>query len=338
MRLFLFCVAALVVSNLCRAADENPLFPPSEAGFAVSMGGKDIVQILQTAAHIDAVRVHADEKDRANIISLGDSVALDEAAAKKARKYFGDRNSYFDGASACIFEPAVKLIFHPGKGDAIELVICLQCGDAKVFRAGQSIGSASFARTLDELIRLAQFIFPKDKDIGDLVTEQEAVIKTREDNDARWRAGMPKSIQPLWKPADVAFMNPDEVAPFRKPLVMEFPDMKQRILALLKWYGSGAGPWSGFPSYEEAVELLLMEYSTQDLLSVIDPPAMSEEQVEGAARLFAGWTFRQKRPNDNRLIPKRLKQALLAHSMNSSDEDKRARARKAFGMNYLPSP
>lgn len=60
-------------------------------------------------------------------------------------------------------------------------------------------------------------------------------------------------------------------------------------------------------------------------------PELSKAQLEGAARLFAGWGFQQRRPMDRSKLPKALKDRLLAHALSSADQDKRDRATDAFG-------
>ncbi len=94
--------------------------------------------------------------------------------------------------------------------------------------------------------------------------------------------------------------------------------------------GSGAGPWSGYPAYESVAEQMLLEYPTPELVAAVSGRQLSEEEMEGAARLFGGWEFNRSRPSDNALIPDDLKTNLLEHSLRSTDEDKRNRAKHAF--------
>jgi len=64
--------------------------------------------------------------------------------------------------------------------------------------------------------------------------------------------------------------------------------MKDRILALLQWYGSGAGPWSGFPSYESAAEELLLEYQIAEIVSVVESKLTAEQIQERLGYLADG--------------------------------------------------
>jgi len=125
---------------------------------------------------------------------------------------------------------------------------------------------------------------------------------------------------------------PHDLAPLDEALKREFPDKNLRIRSLLAWYGRGAGPWSGYPAYEAVATELLLEYSTPELLKAVQFAPLSEQQTEGAARLFAGWDFRHTRPADNALLPADLKRLLLDHSLKSTDRDKLERARKAFAV------
>ena len=72
-------------------------------------------------------------------------------------------------------------------------------------------------------------------------------------------------------------------------------------------------------------------HSTEDLLAAFDSRELSEAQLDGAARLFGGWTFWQKRPAARKRLPVTLKNRLLTRSLHSDDKDKRDRAIRPFG-------
>jgi hypothetical protein len=64
--------------------------------------------------------------------------------------------------------------------------------------------------------------------------------------------------------------------------------------ALLSWFGSGAGPWSGYPSYEGLAEGLLVRLGLDVAREVtMRPPAGPdiEAVMRGAARLFSSWNL-----------------------------------------------
>jgi hypothetical protein len=151
----------------------------------------------------------------------------------------------------------------------------------------------------------------------------------------RWIAAMPEGLRPIWpKVMDQMMLagipQPPDTKPLEEELAQEIPDDSARIRALMSWYGTGAGPWSGYPIYEDVAEEMLLEYSTSQLLKALDGVTLTELETEGAARLFASWEFRRRRPDDNAMIPGRLKMQLLDHLFKSSDSDKLERARAAF--------
>jgi hypothetical protein len=167
---------------------------------------------------------------------------------------------------------------------------------------------------------------------------QQEVQREREQEEAdrialdRWMKAMPTILRPVW-PKTMETMEPGQKVDTKElevNLAKEFPDVPQRIRALMSWYGSGKGPWSGFPMYEDIAEEMLLGYQTAELVAAARDGTLTEQQKEGAARLFAGWDFNTRRPADNALIPDGLKQSLLEHSLKSSDDDKIARARNAF--------
>lgn len=164
---------------------------------------------------------------------------------------------------------------------------------------------------------------------------EKAEEEARRVIEARWMAAMPEVLRPLWATTLDQMMpggipqTPD-TKPLKPILTKEFPDESKRIRALLSWYGSGAGPWSGFPFYEEVPQLMLLEYPTSHLVAAVEGVTLSEQEAEGAARLFADWDFHQRRPDDGVLISKDLKLLLLQQSLKSADPDKVERARKAF--------
>ncbi len=85
-------------------------------------------------------------------------------------------------------------------------------------------------------------------------------------HDDRQRAlDFPSSLRPLWPklmedqhwwsdPPSAVRASASVLTP---ALAKEFSDVPQRIRALFAWFGSGAGPWSGFPAYEDVPAHLL---------------------------------------------------------------------------------
>jgi hypothetical protein len=143
----------------------------------------------------------------------------------------------------------------------------------------------------------------------------------------RWRAATPPPLaaHPVFD-LNLAF-NPSPLAPV---LEDAFPDLRARTLALFEWFGHGAGPWSGFPAYEQLPENLLLALPIDCLLDALHSEHLTGAQLEGAARLFAGWHFRQTRKRDLDLLTPSDRKRLLDQALRSADGDKQARARRAF--------
>ena len=148
-------------------------------------------------------------------------------------------------------------------------------------------------------------------------------------DEQRWLRAVPSSLKPLWSNA-LSQYNPPTKFPDLKPLdtalLKQYPNSLDRILALMAWFGSGAGPWSGFPGYEEIVEKLLHQYPTSELIRAVESRNLTDQELEGAARILGGWTPIP----DHTPIPPALRRILLEHCLKSSDQDKLERARKAF--------
>jgi hypothetical protein len=152
-------------------------------------------------------------------------------------------------------------------------------------------------------------------------------MRKSQDQAERWQAATPAPLakHPVLD-IDLA-LNPSSLAPV---LEIAFPDPRVRALALFEWFGHGAGPWSGFPAYEQLPERLLLTLPMDCLLAALDSEILTAAQLEGAARLFAGWNFGQTRKRDLDRLTAANRKRLLDHALCSTDRDKQARARKAF--------
>src|SRR5205807_5392863 len=136
---------------------------------------------------------------------------------------------------------------------------------------------------------------------------------------------MPSSLKPLWPSARRQHdppLNYVDMNPLNAALLKQYPDAYDRIRELMTWYGSGAGPWSGFPGYEEIAEKLLLQYPNAELIKAVEGRTLSEAELEGAARILGGW-----RPvPDATPIPADLRETLLNHCLQSKDQGKIHRA------------
>jgi hypothetical protein len=167
------------------------------------------------------------------------------------------------------------------------------------------------------------------KSAQEFFEEMQSQYRKAAVDERRWVKAMPSSLKPLWSNA-LRQYNPPTNFPDLKPLsaalVKQYPDAYARICALMAWFGSGAGPWSGFPGYEEIAAKLLLQYPNTELIRAVDSRNLSDQELEGSARILGSW-----RPIPDRTpIPPGLRQTLLDHCLKSSDQDKVGRARQAF--------
>lgn len=248
---------------------------------------------------MEAGRVELKEE----LIETRKPVKISAELAERAKALMSDRMTYFRVPSLCRFNPGVTLKFRKANRE-ITLVICLKCADLSVHQGDAEVGFASFSTGQEKVEYLLRGIFPRDEDIRQLIEEREASVREGAERDARWFAGMPKSIRPLWDkaPQDGSKVN---LRPLRRALDREFPDRSQRILALLNWYGSGEGAWSSYPSYESVVENMLLDYSTADLVATIDGERLTERQLDGRLGSSGGGSLPKSGPAKRPCFPSR---------------------------------
>ncbi|MGB8352655.1 MAG: hypothetical protein WCD79_02080 [Chthoniobacteraceae bacterium] len=243
----------------------------------------------------------------------------EQGVAGAFEKAVGD----WDGRIAMCFDPRHALRIS-SETHIYEFLLCYNCHQLYIYKDDKelaSIGAAGSPKFLNSLLAAAQVPVSQT----DTEEQREAERKKGELAEARWRAAMPKSVQSFWTDEPVP-----NVSPMREALAHEYPDTTQRILKLLEWYGNGAGPWSGYPSYEGAPEELLRDYPTKTILAAIQSAKLNAMQIEGAARFFAGWYFSKDRPGDLDLLPRPFKDELLKHSIKTKDSDKKQRSENAF--------
>ncbi|MBI2238579.1 MAG: hypothetical protein HYU54_08660 [Actinobacteria bacterium] len=162
--------------------------------------------------------------------------------------------------------------------------------------------------------------------------------RDRAERDARahdgWRRAAPPCLAPLLPELASGMFNPEVPAePIRRgdeSLRGAYATEAEAILALLAWFGHGAGPWNGFPSYEGAAESLLLLHPTERIVEALRSAELTPAHLEGAARLFASWWFAHMRPADIDLVPGELKRRLMEHVEASGDGDKMERLRRAL--------
>ncbi len=143
----------------------------------------------------------------------------------------------------------------------------------------------------------------------------------------RWKQATPACLLPFWDGMSDKSLKIDIV---QTTLETAYPDPEQRALELFRWFGSGEGPWSGYPIYEMYPEELLLNFPTDQLVSILLTAQLTESHLEGAARYFAGWTFNKQRGAESALLPVDLRQRLLHHCLTSSIKGNHADALLAF--------
>jgi hypothetical protein len=181
--------------------------------------------------------------------------------------------------------------------------------------------------------------------------EEEAALAAWEE----WHTATPPCLQPLLEPyrqltGQVLFVpSPSSTTPARMdhaiaPAGMpadyfeavtsafdeEYPDPREQARVLFAWFGRGSGSWSGFPSYEQVAECLLLRLSSHDLIRGFDESDKAET-VEGAARFFAGWAFNSYRRDELKRVPERLRRLMRDYAAHTPDPDKLNRVRAALG-------
>jgi len=210
------------------------------------------------------------------------------------------------------------------------------------------------ARLLDG-VRLLEWLDAHGVD-GPLAAHREAERAGRARQAAwqRWQSRMPEPLR-AWSPERwQAMVQRNDVRDALDALSSSHADDLDTIKALFDWFGAGHGPWTAFPSYEQLPELLLLAFPLDALVRAAEDPGLSDDGLEGAARLFAGHVMatggsanhpplsamlvrdqaifvpaRKAQPLD--VVPRTLLTRLRRYATRFDDEDKIARARSAFG-------
>jgi hypothetical protein len=238
----------------------------------------------------------------------------------------------WDGMLAACFEPRHALrVAHAGH--VYDLMLCYACQQMEIHRDGKpmtGVGAAGSAKALNELLVAKGIPLPYEYTQA-AIDERERERQASREHWARWQQATPRSIAAILE-GDASYRSglPGDVSRLGPALVADVPDRNARILALFEWFGSGAGPWSGYPGYESVPEALLLEYPTAELVAAASS-TMTDRQKEGAARLFGGWQFNHDRPHDAAALPAPLKSDLLAHVRAGGDADNIKRAESWLG-------
>ena len=145
---------------------------------------------------------------------------------------------------------------------------------------------------------------------------------------ARWMAALPASLRPFFHEMRQSSELRSE---WSAALATEIPDAVRRAEVLLELYASGAGPWSGYPSWERVPEQLLAETSIATLLDAIGiaPNAM---RARGTLRLLSSRTFRERKRDLRKKLSPAVRDLLRAHALALEEHDDRDLALSALGL------
>jgi len=149
---------------------------------------------------------------------------------------------------------------------------------------------------------------------------------------ARWLAAMPDCLRPFLGKMESHTLDAGFQQQLLDALRAAIPDSDSQALTLFGWFGSGAGPWRRYPSYESMAEQMLLHYPTSALLKAITDGTLTDTQWRGAARYFGGWSFSQVKAKDRNVLPASLKQRLLGIARTTEIADNIQRAERAFGV------
>jgi len=310
MKRILFTILAITLVAGCRSEEKEDRTAPLH----VALQGATRLRVRSGGTccrQPDEEKTLLDLRDQKQIAEVVQGIRINSNESVFTCMCCGDPTLEFYREDTLI----VSLGFHSGKS--------LRWPNGKW--AGDSLLSEDGANFLTKWLADHGVPGPKEEREESLRSKKEYVAAQE-----KWLKAMPDSLKPFWRNKGAPFGS-IQTQEMDAAITKQLPKQNTRILALLNWYGSGKGPWSGYPSYESVAEELLLLYRTEAILAAVEPAQLTEQQTEGLARLLGGWNFSRQRPNDRRLLPDELKARLLKHSLTSDDDDKQGRARKAFG-------
>jgi hypothetical protein len=127
------------------------------------------------------------------------------------------------------------------------------------------------------------------------------------------------------------YMDADRFAGAMRAIDAAYPDAIGQARVLFTWLGDAGDVWTGFPSYEEVPELLLLRLPFDALTAALEDPYRSGLSLEGAARFFAGWQFGTYRADELTRIPSEVREELRTFGNRSEFPDRLQRVAAAFG-------
>ncbi len=263
---------------------------------------------------------------------------LTHAQASSAIAAFESAVAKSDGISASCFDPRHALrIQH--NGHTYDFLLCYACRQLQIYRDGKWLAETNAIGTpkaLNDL--LTSLHIPLSHSLEDLQASQQRERQRVEAGMKRWLPALPASIRRAWD-ADSQFRmgivpTGQPLADLKAALAAEIPSPEERIRRLLILYGSGEGPWDGYPGYEDIARVLLADFPTTQIVAVVQASEANDVLLEGAARYFSGWDPKGRHAHDLDLVPVPLKQRLLDHTLHTGDpedDDRRQSVKDTFG-------
>jgi len=235
-----------------------------------------------------------------------------------------------DGHCMCFGDPAIEFLSTHGRRVA---VIGIHHGQAVRWDGWKNDASLVDGVRLLRWLDAQGVAYPLEE-------YRRAEEQARESKAAwqKWLAATPSCLIPLSDEFEMLGLGADGLESLLDPLANAYKDGTSLALDLFWWLGHGAGPWSGYPAYEDIAVKLLMTLDIADLLGALDPDHHPTEwHLEGAARFFATWQFRTERAADFHKLSMTSRQLLLSQALRSGHQDNRERAKDAFQQYVHPS-
>lgn len=158
----------------------------------------------------------------------------------------------------------------------------------------------------------------------DMEVEAQARQREEQAQRTRWLAATPACLRERLDVLEVgALGGPAPGSPRVLEAITELratSDPSTVVIALLRWFGSGVGRWSGYPTYENVPEALLVTLGTAQVLAGITGRELDTAALSGLARYFGSWEYRKERRAELRSVPQELRDQLVAHVRANLDE------------------
>jgi hypothetical protein len=168
----------------------------------------------------------------------------------------------------------------------------------------------------------------------DMEAEAQARQREQEAQRTRWLAATPACLRERLDALEGgALGGPAPGSPRVQAAITELRatgDTSAVVIALLRWFGSGVGVWSGYPTYESVPEALLVTLGTSQILEGITGRELDAATLSGLARYFGSWEHRKERRAEMRSVPEALRDKLVAHVRANFDEGEVQRLESAM--------